>query len=79
MRQGGSGRKGVAFQEEEEVTTMTDGPRKHKQQCDGTLKRKDARYDERISRTFSRIAVRRKSIKFGKGNLKKITVLASEY
>ena len=37
---------------------MTDGSRKDKQQCDGTLKRKDARYEEQISRTFSRIAVR---------------------
>ena len=39
---------------------MTDGPHKDKQQCDGTLKRKDARYDELISGTFSRIAVQRK-------------------
>ena len=43
------------------------------------MKQKDARYDKRISRMFSRIAVRRKNIKFGKGNLKKITVLASKY
>ena len=60
MRQGGSGRKGVAFQEEEEVTATTGGPCKDKHQCDGTLKRKDARYDERISRTFSRVAVQHK-------------------
>ena len=38
-RQGGSRRKGVAFQEEEEITATIDGPRKDKQQCDGTLKK----------------------------------------
>ena len=31
MRQGGSGRKGVAFQEEEEITATIEGPRKDKQ------------------------------------------------
>ena len=87
MRQGGSGRKGVAFQEEEEFTTTTDGSRKDKQQCDGTLKRKDTRYDKRISRTFSRIAVRCKKYQvrqrkfkenncFGKRILRKLSKIA---
>ena len=31
MRQGGSRRKGVAFQEEEEITSTIDGPRRDKQ------------------------------------------------
>ena len=38
--QGGSGRKGVALQEEEEITAMIVGPRKDKQYCNGTLRRK---------------------------------------
>ena len=66
---------------------MTDWPRKDKQQCDGTLKRKDARYDERISRTFSRITVQRKKYQvrqrkfkedncFGKRILRKLSKIA---
>ena len=73
----------MAFQEEEEITAMIDGPHKDKQQCGGTLKKKKKKGTQEVTSECqersqeSRFGI--KSIKFGKGNLKKITVLASEY
>ena len=38
--------KELPFRKKKNLPQRPDGPRKDKQQCDGTLKRKDARYDE---------------------------------